>query len=201
MAKLGAQIGGGTNTNMHVLFAGKRESSMRDSLAVEKHYRVKELADLWGFSENTIIKLFGNEDGVLRLESPTGKRKYATLSIPESVAIRVHERLGNQALKAASARRNPLRVIHLRDLDARMTKQPPAPAADSTSVSVSTCVATRIRPAPSANRMPNSLCRPTERASRRFATLAHTISRTTNETASRMVSGARSNSFTPLCPS
>jgi hypothetical protein len=33
-----------------------------------------------------------------------------------------------------------------------------APAAHSTSVSVSTCVATRIRPAPSANRMPNSLC-------------------------------------------
>jgi len=96
---------------------------MRDSLAVEKHYRVKELADLWGFSENTIIKLFSNEDGVLRLESPTGKRKYATLSIPETVAIRVHERLGSQALKAASARRNPLRVVHLRDLDTRMPKQ------------------------------------------------------------------------------
>jgi hypothetical protein len=44
---------------------------MRDLSAVEKHYRVKELADLWGFSENTIIKLFSNEDGVLRLESPT----------------------------------------------------------------------------------------------------------------------------------
>ena len=102
----------------------RRTSSMRDSLAVEKHYRVKELADLWGFSENTIIKLFSNEDGVLRLESPTGKRKYATLSIPETVAIRVHERLGNQALKAASARRDPLRVVHLRDLDARMPKQP-----------------------------------------------------------------------------
>ena len=58
---------------------------MLDSLAVEKHYRIKELADLWGFSENTIIKLFSNEDGVLRLESPTGKRKYATLSIPETV--------------------------------------------------------------------------------------------------------------------
>ena len=96
---------------------------MRDSLAVQKHYRVKDLADLWGFSENTIIKLFSNEDGVLRLASPTGKRKYSKLSIPAPVAIRVHERLGNQALKAASARRNPLRVVHLRDLDAGMTKQ------------------------------------------------------------------------------
>ena len=37
---------------------------MRDSLAVEKHYRVRDLADLWGFSENTIIKwvwLFWND--------------------------------------------------------------------------------------------------------------------------------------------
>lgn len=96
---------------------------MPDSLAVQKHYRVKELADLWGFSENTIIKLFSNEDGVLRLESPTGKRKYATLSIPETVAIRVHERLGSQDLNTASARRNPLRVVHLRDLETRMPKQ------------------------------------------------------------------------------
>lgn len=96
---------------------------MPDSLAVQKHYRVKELADLWGFSENTIIELFSKEDGVLRLESPTGKRKYATLSIPETVAIRVHERLGNQALNAASARRSPLRVVHLRDLDTGMAKQ------------------------------------------------------------------------------
>ena len=32
---------------------------MPDSLAVQKHYRVRELADLWGFSENTIIKLCG----------------------------------------------------------------------------------------------------------------------------------------------
>ena len=96
---------------------------MRDSLAVEKHYRVRELADLWGLSENTIIKLFSNEDGVLRLESPTGKRKYATLSIPETVAVRVHDRLGSQALTTASARRNPLRVVHLRDLDTRMARQ------------------------------------------------------------------------------
>ena len=95
---------------------------MRDSLAVEKHYRVRELADLWGFSENTIIKLFSNEDGVLRLESPTGKRKYATLSIPETVAIRVHECLGNQALKSPSACRNPLRVVQLGNLDTGMPK-------------------------------------------------------------------------------
>ena len=55
------------------------------------------------------------------------------------------------------------------------------------------------RPAPSAQRIPNSLCRPTARASRRLATLAQTISSTTNENANRIPSGARSNSLTPLC--
>lgn len=63
-------------------------------VATEKHYRVKDLAELWGVSKHTITKLFENEPGVLRLEFPTGKRKYVTLSIPESVAARVHQRLG-----------------------------------------------------------------------------------------------------------
>ena len=37
-------------------------------------------------SKHTLTKLFQNEPGVLRLEFPTGKRKYIALSIPESVA-------------------------------------------------------------------------------------------------------------------
>src|SRR5690348_11930968 len=49
---------------------------------------------------------------------------YGTLSIPKTVAIGVHECLGNQALKSASTRRNPLRVVHLRNLDTGMPKQP-----------------------------------------------------------------------------
>ena len=45
--------------------------------AFEKHYRVGELAKLWGFCDNTIIKLFANEQGVLRLErlAAKGRRK------------------------------------------------------------------------------------------------------------------------------
>src|ERR1700730_8979647 len=50
------------------------------SAALEKHYRVRELALLWGFSDNTIIRIFANEPGVIRLESGAGKRKYITLS-------------------------------------------------------------------------------------------------------------------------
>jgi len=92
--------------------------------AFERHFRVKELAKLWGFCENTVIKLFSNEPGVLRLERVTGKRTYVTLSIPESVALRVHERLGHKPLQAQLPACNPLRVVRLRDLNGRVAKKP-----------------------------------------------------------------------------
>jgi len=94
------------------------------SAALEKHYRVRELASLWGFSDNTIIRLFSTETGVIRLESGTGRRKYTTLSIPESVALRVHERLGHEPLQAQLSTGNPLRIVRLRDLNAGMAKKP-----------------------------------------------------------------------------
>lgn len=94
------------------------------SCALEKHYRVPELASLWGFSDNTIIRLFTAEPGVIRLESGAGRRKYTTLSIPESVALRVHERLSQESLKPHLAAGNPLRVVRLRDFDTRVTKKP-----------------------------------------------------------------------------
>ena len=92
--------------------------------ALEKHYRVRELAALWGFSDNTIIKIFASEPGVIRLESGVGRRKYTTLSIPESVALRVHQRLGQEPLQTQLSTGNPLRVIRLRDLNAGMAKKP-----------------------------------------------------------------------------
>jgi MarR-like DNA-binding transcriptional regulator SgrR of sgrS sRNA len=94
------------------------------SAALEKHYRVRELAALWGFSDNTIIRMFDCEAGVVRLESGAGRRKYTTLSIPESVALRVHERLSQESLQAQLSAGNPVRVIRLRDLDAGVAKKP-----------------------------------------------------------------------------
>jgi hypothetical protein len=91
--------------------------------ALEKHYRVRELAALWGFSDNTIIRLFAAEQGVIRLESGAGRRKYTTLSIPEGVALRVHERLSQENIDAELATGNPLRIIRLRDLDAGVVKK------------------------------------------------------------------------------
>jgi hypothetical protein len=95
-----------------------------NSSALEKHYRVKELAALWSLSDNTIIRLFTAEPGVIRLESDAGRRKYTTLSIPESVALRVHDRLSEESLEAHLSAGNPLRIIRLRDLDTGVAKKP-----------------------------------------------------------------------------
>jgi hypothetical protein len=97
---------------------------MSSATALEKHYRVRDLASLWGFSDNTIIRLFTAEPGVIRLESGAGRRKYTTLSIPESVALRVHERLSQESFQPHLAAGNPLRVIRLRDLNAGVAKKP-----------------------------------------------------------------------------
>ena len=94
------------------------------SIAFEKHYRVKDLGLLWGLSSKTLTRLFAEEAGVVRIENAgTGKRKYATLSIPESVALRVHQRLSQQAFQSTLSRSHPLRVIRLRDLDAGVSKK------------------------------------------------------------------------------
>ena len=64
--------------------------------AFELHFTPKEVAKLWHRDEDTIRRLFRNEPGVLRLESPNrrkGTRRYVSLSIPESVVARVHQRL------------------------------------------------------------------------------------------------------------
>lgn len=97
---------------------------MSSAIALEKHYRVRELGELWGFSDNTIIRLFVSEPGVIRLESGVGRRKYTTISIPESVALRVHERLSQESLQASLVTGDPLRVIRLRDLSVGVTKKP-----------------------------------------------------------------------------
>jgi hypothetical protein len=94
-------------------------------IATEKHYRVAELAKLWGIVPGTVIRYFRNEPGVLKLMGPsiTGRKKRCVLSIPESVASRVHERLSHNSFETAAPSGNPLRIIRLRDLDARMPKK------------------------------------------------------------------------------
>ena len=92
-------------------------------LSEEKHYTPTELAIMWHLSPATIRKIIRNEPGVLKLQgtgTACGKRSYTTFSIPESVALRIHERLTQQPLQAQLPRRNPRRVVFLRDRHGRV---------------------------------------------------------------------------------
>lgn len=92
---------------------------------LERHYRIKELAALWGFCQNTITKMVKDEPGVLKLSnSRPGKRHKVSYSIPESVVLRLKERISQDVFQPPTTRRNPLRVIRLRDLDRTVTKKP-----------------------------------------------------------------------------
>jgi hypothetical protein len=68
-------------------------------------------------------KKFELSPEVIRLESSRGKRKYTTLSIPESVALGVHERLGHEALQAELAARNPLCIVRFGNLHAGVAEK------------------------------------------------------------------------------
>ena len=60
----------------------------------ERHYRIGELAKLWGIGRETIRKAIQREGGILRIQM--GRKKAHTFySIPESVAKRIHTRLTN----------------------------------------------------------------------------------------------------------
>jgi hypothetical protein len=63
----------------------------------ERHFSPENLAELWGLSGDTIRRLFEKESGVLVIErSKTARgRRYRTMRIPASVALRVHRRLTN----------------------------------------------------------------------------------------------------------
>ena len=66
--------------------------------AFENHYTVQEIAEKWHLSETVVRKLFCDEPGVLKIDAPERrfKRGYCSLRIPESVAERVHARLGRR---------------------------------------------------------------------------------------------------------
>jgi predicted glycosyltransferase len=64
--------------------------------ALEKHYTVSQVAELWNVSGETVRKAFRNEPGVLCTKLPSlnkRKRQNVSLRIPESVVVRVHGKL------------------------------------------------------------------------------------------------------------
>jgi hypothetical protein len=75
-------------------------STIRDGAApphpaLERHYSVAEVAAIWALSDRTVKRMFEDERGVLAwVNKDSGKlRRYRTLRIPESVLVRVYERL------------------------------------------------------------------------------------------------------------
>ena len=73
---------------------GKGDTTRSSSIAFERHYSPSEIATMWSLSEDAVRRLFENEPGVLVLsDAKPGMRRYRTLRIPESVALRVHRKL------------------------------------------------------------------------------------------------------------
>lgn len=64
-------------------------------MALERHYSPDELAAIWSLSADTVRRIFEREPGVLVIEQTKSmaKRRYRTIRIPESVALRVHRRM------------------------------------------------------------------------------------------------------------
>lgn len=60
----------------------------------EKHYRVQDLARMWGLGRSTVRLLVKDDPGVIKIRM--GRKKAHTIySVPESAAQRIHTRLLN----------------------------------------------------------------------------------------------------------
>lgn len=67
-------------------------SSTLETLALERHYTIAEIASMWSLSGKTVRRMFQDESGVLKWSVPEGrhKRGYITMRVPQSVLLRVH---------------------------------------------------------------------------------------------------------------
>jgi hypothetical protein len=71
----------------------------------ERHFSPEDLAELWGLSGDTLRRLFEKEPGVMVIERTKARaRRYRTMRIPESVALRVHRRLSNPVAMMGKSR-------------------------------------------------------------------------------------------------
>ena len=67
-----------------------------ENTTFERHYRVGDLASLWGLRRETVRKLVKDDPGVIKIRM--GRKKAHTFySVPESAARRIHTRLLNLA--------------------------------------------------------------------------------------------------------
>ena len=94
--------------------------------ALEQHYRISEVAASLHVSDETATRMFRDDPRVLKFGHGgiSGKRKYVTLLIPETAVSAALDRLREQPLEACHPAPRPPRIIKLRDLNARVPKQP-----------------------------------------------------------------------------
>lgn len=59
--------------------------------AKETHFSIKQIAEMWSCSKDSVFRIFRDEPGVLKL----GSEKHRVLRIPSSVLDRVHRRRSN----------------------------------------------------------------------------------------------------------
>lgn len=73
------------------------EETQKDQ--IEQHFTVAEIADKWKLSDNTVRRIFRNEPGVIkigqgsRLVGKRYKRRHFVLRVPQSVFLRVLDRM------------------------------------------------------------------------------------------------------------
>ena len=85
-----------THTSLAVGQVSSEELMERRPATFEKHYRVKDLATLWGLGRETVRKIVSAEPDVVKIRM--GRKKAHTVySVPESVAHRIHRRLTDPA--------------------------------------------------------------------------------------------------------
>jgi hypothetical protein len=77
------------------LIPHESQTGVSESIAFERHYTIAEIAAFWSLSEDTVRDMFLSEPGVLVVarHKPGNRRPYRTIRIPESIALRVHQKL------------------------------------------------------------------------------------------------------------
>jgi hypothetical protein len=79
-------------------------------ITLERHFTLTEIAELWNLSYGFVRDIFQEEPGVLKLGEQTRlssgrkyKRRYFTIRVPESVLLRVQQRLMHKRAPEPSA--------------------------------------------------------------------------------------------------
>jgi hypothetical protein len=75
--------------------AEQHQKDFEATIAGDRHFTPGEVGKIWHLSSNKVRRIFEDEEGVLKIGTPstTRKRKLVQMRIPERVLLRVHARL------------------------------------------------------------------------------------------------------------